>query len=227
MTAVLIIGESGSGKTTSIRNLKAAETFIMGVLNKPLPFKNKEYRLLKKDTEGKSSNGNMFFSDNFEIIIKNLYYISDKRDEITTIIIDDFQYMMSNEFMRRVGEKGYDKFSEIGKHAFDVINCARTLRSNLNVYIMCHSDVDSNGKNKCKTIGRMLDDKVCIEGIFTIVLNAMVIDNKYVFLTQNNGMSIAKSPMKMFNNILIDNDLSFINKTINDYYSVDDIDINQ
>ena len=223
MTAVLIIGESGTGKTTSLRNLNPKETFIIGTINKPLPFKNKGYKIIAKEADGKDNGGNICCSDDSSIIVRTIDYISSKRPDIKTIVIDDFQYLMANEFMNRVAEKGYDKFSEIGKHAFDVINASRRIREDINLYILGHSDTDQSGKSKCKTIGKMLDDKVCLEGIFTIVLHSMVVDNHYVFLTQNNGMSIAKSPMGMFNKLLIDNDLKIINDTIKQYYQPENL----
>lgn len=101
---------------------------------------------------------------------------------------------MANEFMKRSSEKGYEKFTEIGKHAWEIINESSFCRSDLNVFVMSHSDTDTNGKSKCKTIGKMLDDKICIEGMFTVVLFSMIVDNDYKFLTQNDGQSIAKKP---------------------------------
>jgi hypothetical protein len=212
----MVIGESGSGKTTSLRNLDPLKTFIIGTISKPFPFKTNKYNLLTKENKG----GNLYFTDDADLIVRLLETISTERKDINTVVIDDFQYMLSNEFMRRSGEKGFDKFTDIGKNCWKVANACRFMRDDINVYVLSHSNTDENGKTKCKTIGKLIDDKVCLEGLFTIVLNALIVDNKYLFLTQNNGQSIAKSPMGMFD-LVIDNDLNAVNQKINDYYNQD------
>ena len=197
--AILIIGESGSGKSTSIRNLNPKETFIINVINKPLPFKsyNKNYRKVSKE----NPDGNYFASDNWEKIIDAINYVNEKRPEINSLIIDDFQYVMANEFMRRASEKGWEKFTEIGEHAWKIIKSLSEQRDNLDCFVLSHSDTQENGPVKCKTIGKMLDDKICLEGMFSIVFHAYMQDGVYKFLTQHDGLRIAKSPMGMFEKI--------------------------
>jgi len=142
--------------------------------------------------------------------------------EIKNIIIDDFQYTMANEFMRRATEKGYDKFTQIGQNAWNIISQAGALRDDLKVFFLTHSDTDEMGKSKIKTIGKMLDDKICLAGLFTIVLYSTMIDDRYVFLTQSTSNAIAKSPLGMFEEKIIENDLSYVINKINEY-EIDDI----
>lgn len=218
---ILIIGESGSGKSTSIRNLNPLETVIINVLDKPLPFKGFKKNYIKTATEDKKVN---YFATDEALKIKHaIDKINSTRPEVKNIIIDDFQYIMANEFMRRALERGFDKFSEIGQKTWDLIKHISQGREDINCFILSHSDTDPSGKIKCKTIGKMLDDKICVEGMFTIVLHALTSDNKYKFLTQNDGTHLAKSPLGMFKEKYIDNDLLEINKAINDYFN-DDIE---
>lgn len=214
--SVLIIGESGSGKSSGIRSLDPEETFIINVLDKPLPFKG--FRKSYKTCDKENPTGNYICTDNPQTIVSLVKAISDKRNEIKNIILDDWQYTMANAFMRRALEKGYDKFSELAKNSWEIINALNNVRTNLTCFVLTHSDVDIHGKSKCKTIGKMLEDKICIEGMFTVVLHSLIIDGKYVFLTQNDGIHLAKSPMGMFSDKLIDNDLQFVATKINEYF---------
>jgi hypothetical protein len=212
----LVIGESGTGKSTSIRNLDPKETVIINVLDKPLPFKSALENYKKKTSDQK---GNYFSTDNYSKIISAINHISVNDLSIKNIIIDDFQYVMANEFMRRATERGFDKFTEIAQHAWQIIDSAAKARSDLFVFILSHSDEDNSGKIKCKTIGKMLDDKITIEGMFTTVLHSIVSDGGYKFLTQNDGSHIAKSPMGMFSQDFIDNDLYFVKQKMSEYYT--------
>lgn len=215
---ILIIGESGSGKSSSIRNLNHEETIIINVLDKPLPFRGFKSKYKSVSTE--NNQANYFSTDNYQKIRECISRIN-KNESISNLILDDFQYIMANQFMKKAMEKGYDKFTEIGQNAWQIIRDLTTCRENLNCYVISHSEVDSNGKSKCKTIGKMIDDKICLEGMFTIVLHALTSDNKYKFLTQNDGVHIAKSPMGMFTDKYIDNDLNEINKRIEEYFNED------
>lgn len=216
---ILIVGQSGSGKTTSIRNLDHTSTFIISVINKALPFPGwkKKYTDFVKHEDG-TRTGNRYISDDAMIIPKVMEWVSNKMPHIKTIIIDDAQYLMANEFMRRAKEKGYEKFTDIGMKFWGLVNDAQNLRDDLNIYIIMHEDEDSQTRiKKAKTIGRMLDDKITLEGMFTIVLFSVVEDGKYFFNTQSDGFNLAKSPMGMFEETKITNDLLLVEEAINKY----------
>jgi ABC-type oligopeptide transport system ATPase subunit len=221
---ILIIGESGSGKSTSIESLDPKSTFIINVANKGLPFKGwkKKYTIWSKD----NVTGNMYDKAtplNIEACIR---YVNEKRPEIKTIVIDDFQYMSSFEFFERVDEKGYEKFTQIGAHLARIARLPKDLREDLQVYFLTHAeestDMEGKKKFKAKTIGKMVDEKLTLEGLFSIVLFGKVKKNKdgeirYVFETQNNGENTCKSPRNMFPEFEIANDLDVVRKAIIDY----------
>jgi hypothetical protein len=215
----IIIGESGTGKSTSIRNLKPEETFIINVLNKPLPFRGYKNMYTRVSADG--STGNYYTSDVYEHIEIVIKKINLKRPEIKTLIIDDFQYLMAGEFMSRALERGYDKFSEIGKHAYDLLKLLPTLREDLDIFVLTHSEANESGKMKVKTIGKMLDDKITIEGMYAMVLQTELTDGNYHFITQGDSRHIAKSPMGMFETRNIPNDLAFVKTKMNSYYNED------
>lgn len=212
---VLIIGESGTGKSSSLRNLPSEETYIINILDKPLPFKGWKKKYIQKE------GGNYFATDYSPNIIRAIENINKNRPDIGYIIIDDFQYSMANEFMRRALEKGYGKFAEIGKIGFDIIQALLHCRTDLDCFVLSHSHIGDDGIHKCKTIGKMLDDKITLEGLFTVVFHSLIVDGHYKFLTKNDGVHVAKSPMGMFEEKLIDNDLKEISKIIAEYYNED------
>lgn len=207
---VMILGESGVGKSTSMRNLSAQEAVIVQPIKKPLPFRN-QFKYMTKD------GGQIFACDNAESICSFIERAAAAGKK--QIIIDDFQYIMANEFMRRYKERGYDKYSDIGYNAWSIINKAQALDSDARVYFMAHTENDASGKVKIKTIGKMLDEKITLEGMCTIVLGAGVTDGKYHFTTQNGGNDTLKSPMGMFQEMTIDNDLKVVDETIKEYYN--------
>jgi hypothetical protein len=213
------MGESGTGKSTSIRNLNPTETFIINVLNKPLPFRGYKRSYTRVSADG--STGNYYSSDNYEHIDLVIRKINAKRLEIKTLILDDFQYLMATEFMSRALERGYDKFSEIGKHAFDLLKLLPTLRDDLDVFVLTHSEANELGKMKIKTIGKMLDQNIVIEGLYAMVLQTELTDGNYHFITQGDARHIAKSPMGMFEERNIPNDLAFVKNKMHDYYDQD------
>ncbi len=215
---ILVLGESGSGKTTATRNLDPKTSYFINCIGKPLPFKG------WKNNYKEGKGGNLFKSTNWEDIVKCMHAISDSRPEIKVIIVDDAQYIMSFEFMSRAKERGFDKFVEIAQHMFEVFITPERLRDDLTVIYLAHSeDVSANGftRTKIKTIGKMLDDKITLEGLFTIVLLAgsykEEIGMKYVFLTNNDGTTTAKSPEGMFDSLTIDNDLAMVLDKIKQY----------
>lgn len=218
---VLIIAESGAGKSTSIESLDPNETFIINVANKPLPFKGwkKKYTLWSKE----NPNGNMYDKASAQNIEACIKYVNDKRPEIKNLIVDDFQYMSSFEFFDRSDEKGYEKFTQIGAHLARIARMPKDLREDLMVFFLTHAeegtDVEGKRKFKAKTIGRMVDEKLTLEGLFSIVLFGKVKKNKegqirYIFETMNNGENTCKSPRGMFDTFEIPNDLSFVRDSI-------------
>jgi hypothetical protein len=140
--------------------------------------------------------------------------------EADIIVIDDFQYLLVNQFMKRAMEKGYDKFTEMAKGYYDVIDTVRKMPAQKRVYFLSHSERDNFGNVKAKTIGKLLDEKVTVEGLFTIVLRTVVTEDKYLFQTRNSGQDTVKSPMDMFADDFIPNDLAEVDKAIRDYYGL-------
>lgn len=209
---VFILGESGSGKSASLRNFNGDDIAIIQSVKKPLPFKNDFKRW-----DAKSSTGTFFFNDSAEVICKAIEKLPTLGKKI--IIVDDFQYVMANEFMRRSAETGFNKFTEIAKHAWEIITAAQNAPDDVRVYFLSHTSKDDQGHSKAKTIGKLLDEKITLEGLFTIVMRAMRIDGKYVFSTQNCE-DTTKTPMGMFDNEHIDNDLKMIDDQIKSYYSI-------
>jgi len=209
---VLVIGQSGSGKSTSLRNLDPKTTFIINVLDKPLPF-----RAFKKNYN--TSTRNYYTTNDWAKVVNCIDRVNKERDDITTLVIDDWQYILAYEFMRRVSEKGFDKFSELANHGWSTINACLGTRPTLTNFILAHSDVDSTGRSKCKTIGKMLDEKITIEGLFTTVLHSRVVDGSYLFQTQYDGEYLAKSPMGMFDEFLIPNDLLTVKGAVENYFN--------
>lgn len=218
---ILIIAESGAGKSTSIEALDPNETFIINVANKPLPFKGwkSKYKLWSKDNPA----GNMYDKASAENIEACLKYVNEKRTEIKTVVIDDFQYMSSFEFFDRADEKGYEKFTKIGAHLARIARMPKDLREDLQIYFLTHAeestDLEGKRKFKAKTIGKMVDEKLTLEGLFSIVLFGKTKKNKegeirYVFETQTNGENTCKSPRGMFDTLEIPNDLKFVRDSI-------------
>jgi len=224
-TNILIYGESGSGKSTALRNLNPKETFIINVVGKPLPFRGwqKKYTTIDSKT---NPTGNYFCNVNYDAVGKTIDYVIDKRPEIKNLVIDDFQYIMADDFMSRALEKGFDKFAEIALHAYDIVRKASfTCRDDLKCIFLSHSDNSNPEKIKLKTIGKMLDEKIALEGLFTIVLYSFAHEDKYKFLTKSNGNTIAKAPMGMFEDKCIDNDLKEVIAKVDEYYSFLDEDV--
>ena len=221
---ILIIAESGAGKSTSIENLDPKETFIINVANKPLPFKGwkKKYVLWSKD----NPTGNLYTGSSAQQIEACLGYINSKRPEIKTVVIDDFQYMSSFEFFDRSDEKGYEKFTQIGANLARIARMPKDLRDDLTVFFLTHAeestDLEGKRKFKAKTIGRMVDEKLSLEGLFSIVLFGKVKKDKdgnirFVFETKNNGENTCKSPKGMFQDFEIPNDLALVKESIYSY----------
>lgn len=210
---VMVLGESGTGKSASMRNLNPEEVFLVQSVRKPLPFRNKWI-----DLDNESMKGQIIHSDDCAFISQVVTRAAEfGRNKV---IVDDFQYLMANEFMRRSAETGFTKFTEIAKHVWELIMSATNADPSVCVYFLAHTDTNEAGKIKAKTIGKLLDEKITLEGLFTIVLRSLVDDGKYHFATQNSGMDTVKSPMGMFDNRFIDNDLNTVDQTIREYFGV-------
>jgi len=213
--AILIVGESGSGKSTSIRSLDPEETIIINSINKKLPFKG-----------GKEFTSRT--TDNAQELCRWLNYIDKEKPEIKNVIIDDFQYIMTNEYMRRArfagkGNAVFQMYDDISGNAWDVLHLAKELREDLFVFILAHSELGDDGVFKMKTIGKVLDNKVKIEGLYNVVLFSDVNEDGYFFLTQNNnGTTTGKTPMGMFDSLRVPNDLQSVIDAIKKY---DDITV--
>ncbi|KMJ44690.1 ATP-binding protein [Xenorhabdus khoisanae] len=215
-TATLILGESGTGKSTSLRNIKPEETLLIQTVRKPLPFRSAAWTPFNKDNPA----GAICSTDSWQQIIAVIKGVAKYGKSI--VVIDDFQYLMANEFMRRSEEKSFDKFTEIGSHAWNVIDTAiRQTPDNLRIYFLSHTEETQMGKVKMKTIGRMLDEKITVEGMFTIVLKTQVKDGQYLFTTQNSGFDTVKSPMGLFDSSEIENDLKAVDEAICEYYGIE------
>ena len=221
--SVLVIADSGTGKSTSIRTLDPKETFIINIANKPLPFKGwkKDYTMISKD----NPKGNMTATSTSAGIIKAMQHVNDKMPNIKTLIVDDWQYMSSFEYFDRANEKGYDKFTQIAANLAQVAKMPKDMREDLTIFFLTHSedstDVNGHRKVKAKTIGKMIDNTLTLEGLFSIVLFGRVKKDEdgleYGFDTVNNGENTCKSPMGMFKDSFIENDLQLVKDCIAEY----------
>lgn len=199
---VLILGESGSGKSASLRNFDPSEVVIYNVAGKPLPFRNGTKMMRADNPTYTQISGSL------------------AKGKVKRYVIDDSQYLLCFELFDRSGENGYTKFTEMAKHFYDLIQTViRKLPSDTIVYFLHHTE-QVGDKYKAKTIGRMLDEKLTVEGLFSIVLMAKNVDGKHFFLTQSDGSDTVKTPMEMFRDAEIDNDLKLVDKTIREYYGI-------
>lgn len=199
---VMVYGQSGTGKSTSLRNFKSEEVAVVNVSGKPLPFRG---------------NIKPYNSDNYQKIMAAI-----GKTDRKSIVIDDSTYLMVNEFMRTAKQTGYQKYTDMACSFNSLIEFAASLPEDKIVYFMGHSDQADDGREHFKTIGKMLDNYVTVEGRFTIVLKTVVQDGKYYFSTQNNGQDTVKSPMGLFSSNLIDNDLKFVDDCIRDYWCMNE-----
>ena len=198
---VLLIGKSGSGKSASLRNFKKDEIAIANVLGKPLPFKS--------DLDAPKV-------DDYNIILKAIQN-TDKK----VIVIDDANYLITNEFMNKSSVKGFDKYNEMGNNFFNLINGIKNVEGGKTVYLIMHEDTDDEGNVKPKTIGKLLDDKVNIQGMFTICLRSMFDNGNYIFRLKTNGQDCVKTPIGLFDEEQMENDLKLVDEKIREYYELD------
>lgn len=202
---ILIMGESGTGKSTSMRNFGSDEIAIVNPVGKPLPFRGK-FATLDGVTESRKINQ---FMDK----------MVDEGKKV--IVVDDFQYILSVPYMNRIKEAGWDKWNDFGDNYFTILDHVNSLPDNVNVYFLTHTETLENGITTIKLIGKMLREKITIEGLFTIVLQTQVSEGNYYFLTQNSGKNTVKSPMGMFDSYSIENDLKYVDDKVRNYYYMD------
>ena len=211
---VMVLGESASGKSTSLRNLDPNSTLVIQPIKKRLPFRASNWNAW----DSNSKSGQLVNSDNWQYI-SQVISIAPAYGK-TQIIIDDFQYVMAHEYMRRSDETGFKKFTEMANHIWSIVMACESTPDNVSIYFMQHTET-IDGKIKAKTIGKMLDEKITLEGMFSIVFRALVnSDGDHFFSTKNCGFDTVKTPMDMFNETLIDNDLQSIDQTIKQYFGV-------
>lgn len=205
-TPVLIIGKSGSGKSTSLRNCVGNDDWnLIRVLNKPLPFKGKV---------------NGWTTDDYQVVMKAL-----GQSKAKNIVLDDAGYLITNHFMRGHSSAGagngvFTLYNNIGDYFWNLIQFIIKLPEDKIVYVMMHEDKNDFGDIKPKTIGKLIDEKVCLEGMFTIVLRCIEESGKHLFVTQASDGAVSKSPMGMFETLTIDNDLLLVEKAVRDYYEL-------
>lgn len=222
---IAIVGESGTGKSTSLRNLNPETTFIISTTGKPLPFRawKKKYSPIK--IEGKNVSGNYYVSSKWDQILKILQIIDKMMPHIKQVIIDDFQYVLSYEFVDRATEVGYTKFSELAQHAMEILRYSEKMREDCKMIFLTHSENvgdNVNPKYVIKTVGKLLSEKVTLEGLFTYIFFTKVNEGdsgrmEYKLITNNDGSCVAKTSLGMFEDLEIDNDLDEIIKVIDAY----------
>lgn len=195
---VLIIGRSGSGKSSSMNNFKPDEIGIFNVAGKPLPFRTK---LPKVDNA------------TYSTIYQGL-----KEPKLKTYVIDDSQYLMAFESFDHAKETGYGKFTNMALNFKNLISYViKNIPDDVIVYFLHHSETTEDGRIKAKTLGKMLDNQLTVEGLFSIVLLCDVEGTEHFFITNSDGSNPAKSPMEMFE-MKIPNDLKMVDTTIREYY---------
>ena len=222
--SVLIIADSGSGKSTSMRTLDPQNTVIINIANKPLPFKGWKSKYTPMNKE--NPKGNLVSVSSAAGDAKAMKHVNDNMPHVTTLVVDDWQYMSSFEYFDRAQEKGYDKFTSIAANLAHVAKLPKDMRSDLTIFFLTHSeestDINGHKRVKAKTVGKMIDNALTLEGLFSIVLFGKVRKDddgvlEYGFETQNNGENTCKSPMGMFEEPFIPNDLAYVLDCIDKY----------
>lgn len=201
---VLVLGKSGSGKSTSLRNFSPDDIGILNVLGKPLPFKGgATFPQVRKAG----------YAEIIDVLRRNT-----KR----AYAIDDSTYLMQNENFNRARESGYGKFTEIAQHFQQLIDMALATNANTIVYLLHHTDENADGSEKVKTVGKMIDEKYCIEGACPVVIDCRVMDGEHVFVTKNDGTNLAKAPMGSLPEVM-DNDLKAVDTALREYWGMEPI----
>lgn len=201
---ILIMGESGTGKSTSMRNCDPTTTAVVNPVGKPLPFKVK-FDMLNNETDAR----------------KITRYMKEQAAAgKKLIVVDDFQYILAVPYMNRIKETGWDKYNDFGANYFEIIDVCKDLPDDVVVVYMTHLETLDNGLTTVKLIGKLLREKITIEGLFTVVLRTGVNEGKYYFYTQNSGKDTVKSPLGMFPVYAIENDLAYVVDKVRNYYEI-------
>lgn len=211
MIPILIIGKSGAGKSASLRNLPEHGTVIVNVLGKPLPFRS-DLKIIHCDDYAKIA-------------------ASIRKGAFERCVIDDAGYLMTSQFMGALAARGsggnvYSLYSDMAQNLWNLIRDIQSAPGDARVYLMFHEERNDMGDVKPRTYGRLIEEKVCLEGMVTICLRAMVSGGKHIFRTQSDGFDTAKSPMGMFDAEEIDNDLATVDDAITSYYNIKEADNN-
>lgn len=217
----LIIAKSGSGKSASLRNVDPQKAVCIQVISKRLPFPDgKNWEKWQKETETEPAKGSRITISDPKMITKFIAKAVGIGKKI--IVIDDLVYAMANKVMDEVENKDWDKWTYLAKEIYDLFKSIDELPEDVRVYFLTHTEEDANGNIKMKTAGKLLDNLITPEGMFTIVLGAAMKDEKYVFKTKKEHISEPyKTPMGMFENAYIDNDLDVVDSTICEYYGIE------
>lgn len=199
--AILVLGKSGSGKSTSLRNFEPDEVGIFNVLGKPLPFRG-------------GARFPQAMRPRYGAIISSL-----QQNKLRAYVVDDSTYLMQNENFARSRESGFGKFTEMALHFQELISAALATDNDTIVYFLHHTETDADGTEKVKSIGKMIDEKYCIEGAAPVVIDCIVQDGKHVFVTENNGTNLAKAPMGSLPPVM-DNDLKQVDTALREYWGM-------
>lgn len=231
--AIAIVGDTGTGKSSSllrdtelnIKGLDPKETFIINVKGKPLPLRGWKQKYKPVVPGEPPTKGNYLATTDSALIIKTMQFISANRQDIKHVVLDDGQYIMSQEFMNNALKSGFDKFNKMAKNMFDVIDTGINMRDNIDFILLTHSE-EIDGKTDIKTLGKMLSDKVNLAGLFTVVLYTNVKTtmqgSEYTFITNqminDRGIYVmAKSPRGMFDKKQIPNDLGYVIEKVEEF----------
>ena len=198
--SVLVLGASGSGKSTSLRNFEPDEVGVFDVAGKPLPFRKKL---------------SVAHRPSYGVIMKAL-----KANNKRAYVIDDANYLMAFQNFALASQKGFDKFTTMAVNFEQLLEASNATDEDTVTYYLMHPEFDNDGRMKPKTIGKMLDNQLCIEGMFPIVLVAQRMEDGYRFVTQTDGMTPAKAPIGMFDDVIIDNDLKAVDTAIRSYWNL-------
>lgn len=208
---VIVMGNSGCGKSASIRNYKAKECVVFEVAGKALPFRTTpQFKACIVNTSS------------YEVIEETIKK-SIEKSGIKTYIVDDSQFLMAFENFDKAKEKGYDKYVNMALHFQQFLRFIETkLPNDVIVFLLHHTETNELGFTKMKTLGKMLDNQLTVDSLFTIILLATKVNKRYVFQTKDDdGVSTIKTPIGMFEETYIDNDLKLVEKTIRDYYNIE------